>query len=129
MTKKTPEEIEALKAQSQALKAEKERKKAEKKAKFGDANAEKNMPVCLIPIPWEWDMGSDARDKPPNADWTKRDGRWWKHVSNEDLDKPKWRDYIDGIEQLWRNDPCYGDHGVDYSLKYTGPCKRKVVRT
>jgi hypothetical protein len=106
------------------LKAEKLAKKAAKKAKFGTINEEKNTPVCEIRIPWEWDMG-------PIEDGKNTGARKWKHVSNEDLQLPKWQNYMDTIEYHFRIEPCFVNRwpGTDWTLKYTGPLKRKIIRT
>lgn len=85
--KKTPEEIDALRAKYAAQNADKDQKRAEKKAKFSEANADKNMPVveCLIPWTMSWlaDDGSvrtkdiDAT-KPPWDDWAERAERGYR---------------------------------------------------
>lgn len=118
------------------LKTEKEAKKAAKKAKFGAINADQNMPVCEVCVPWEWDMGR-VRPHPTNPDWippatwSEKDGRWWKHVSNEDLETPSWQDYVERCVYDWTIEPCFVDYwpGTDWSKKYNGPYKLKITRT
>lgn len=78
---KTPEEIEELRARSQAVKTEKERKRAEKKAKYGSQNAEKNLPVVEVRVPW---ITSEGREI--------------------DLEKPPWDSYVEAFEDLWKGD-------------------------
>lgn len=81
MTRKTPEEIEALRAQSQALKAEKDKKRAEKKAKFGDKNADQNRPTLHVNVPWVTTEGREI-----------------------DLGKPPWDSYVESLRYLWTLD-------------------------
>jgi hypothetical protein len=84
---KTPEEIEELRAQSQALKAEKEAKRAAKKAKFGAQNADKNLPVVEVRVPWVTSEGREIN-----------------------LEKPPWDSLCDAYTHLWKvengNRPC-----------------------
>jgi len=114
MPNKTPEEIAALKAKFGDKSAEKEAAKAAKKAKYGGSNSEKNMPVCEIRVPWNW------ADEPSN-----------KTLAGREIDPelPCWQDYLDRMEQLWRQEPAYTQHGFDASKIYTGPCKRRIIRT
>lgn len=88
------------------LKAEKEAKKAAKKAKFGEVNADQNLPVCEMRIPWKWESGKDI-----------------------DLDTPKGYDWVESLEYQWRVDFAITQSGYDPSKIYRGPCKRKLVRT
>lgn len=86
------------------LKAEKDAKKAAKKAKFGAINEEKNLPVVEVRLPWV----SEGR--------------------SIDIDRPPWDSYVDACVEAYRMEGCYGAV-TDYSKKYTGPVKVKLIRT
>ena len=96
------------------LKTEKEAKKAVKKAKFGVQNAEQNMPVCEIRVPWRW------YDEPLNG----------RLAGKEiDIETPMWQQYIESAEYHYRMDCCYTKYGYFSELMYTGPLKRRIIRT
>jgi hypothetical protein len=87
--------------------AEKEAKKAAKKAKFGAANEERNLPVVEVRLPWtNSETGKDI-----------------------DIEKAPWDSLVDRAEEHYRLDPCFTRFGNDYSQKYMGPVKRRIIRT
>jgi hypothetical protein len=114
VSKKTPEEIANLKAKYAADNAEKEAKKAAKKDQFGKKNAEQNLPVCEISIPWCWP------NEPANGPIAGKE---------IDLDTPFGRDWLDSLEYHWRCQPAFTQAGYDPSKIYRGPCKRRIIRT
>lgn len=114
MSKKTPEEIAALKAKYGDQSAEKEAAKAAKKAKFAEQNADRNMPVCEIRVPKRW------------VDELSNGSIAWKEI---DLDLSQWLDYLDRLEWHWRTNFAYTQRGYEPDKIYLGPCKRKIVRT
>lgn len=114
MSKKTPEEIAALKAKYGDNTAEKDAKRAEKKARFGEQNADQNMPVCEMRVPAAW------LDEPSNA------GIGGQEI---DLELPRWQSHLDRLEWGWRNDPAYTQLGYEPDRIYLGPCKRRIIRT
>lgn len=114
VNKKTPEEITALKEKYAVENAAKAQAKADKKAKFAEYNADKNMPVCEIRIPWCW------VDEPSNGPIA------GKHIN---LDTLKGQAHIEALEYQWRIDFAITQAGYAPSKIYRGPCKRKIVRT
>lgn len=113
MGKKTPEEIAALKAKYGSDNDAKARAKAAKKEKFGDKNAEQNMAVVDVGIPWTlfWRDGAD--------------GKFYK--KDVDADKEPWKSSVESAEYSWRCEPVFGDL-IDWSKKRTEPCRVRITR-
>lgn len=101
MAKKTPEEIEALKAKYGDKSAEKAAAKAAKKARFGAANADQNMPAVEMRIPFDRSEGGEL-----------------------DLSKPPWDSYCEALEYNYRTSVFFASgKWPEYQVRH------KVIRT
>jgi hypothetical protein len=98
------------------LKAEKEAKRAAKKAKFGAINEDRNTPTIEVMLP----LNRFYRD---GAD------KQFYEIELEYTDE-QIQERCDHAEQAFRLAPCYVDYwpGTDYTKKYLGPVKLKIVR-
>lgn len=96
------------------LKAEKEAKKAAKKAKFGDINEDRATPTVIVRIPLNRFYRSENEFYELETNYT-----------DEQI-----QDQCDRAEYAFRIAPCFVNYwpGTDWSKKYMGPVKIKIVR-